>query len=184
MTARKPERPVAFASATTAYLLFYVFFTGAVQVLQTPSLGIRNTSIIITQVTTQLYTGPLIQIIGEGYLINIRLLSVMLGMAIAGLVGYNAMIIWVLFRNGWLKTCLIGGTGGGVAGLLASIISFGYICCGWPASLTIFGIGLISFISPYLTAAAATLLTANAFILRTRLKTIERKPLTTNKPQP
>jgi hypothetical protein len=85
-------------------------------------------------------------------------------------VGVNTGLIWTLYRKKLLKTCLLGGTWGGIGGLLASIISFGYVCCGWPASLAIFGVSLIASLSPYLTAIAIALLAANAYVLNRRLK--------------
>jgi hypothetical protein len=66
---------------------------------------------------------------------------------------------------------------GGIGGLLASIISFGYACCGWPASLAIFGVSLIASLSPYLTAIAVALLAANAYTLNRRLKHLISKTL-------
>jgi hypothetical protein len=166
------EFSLSAALTATAYLAFYLLFTGAIQHITTPTIGIRGPHIIYTYTETTLYAGPLIQIIGDGYLINIRLYPVALAAAISTLLGINAGLLWTLYRRGVLRACLLGGTWGGSGGLLASIISFGYACCGWPASLAIFGAGLIASLSPYLTAAAALLLAANAYNLNRRLKIV------------
>jgi hypothetical protein len=166
------EFGLSAALTATAYLAFYLLFTGAIQHLTTPTIGLRGAHIIYTYVETTLYVGPIIQIIGDGYLINIRLYSVALAAAISILVGINAGLLWNLYRRRVLRACLLGGTWGGAGGLLASVISFGYACCGWPASLAIFGTGLIASLSPYLTTSAALLLAANAYNLNRRLKTL------------
>lgn len=170
------------ASAAAAYYLFYLFFTGAAQLFQLPPLGISSITVITSFVETQLYTGPLLQVVGEGFVLNLRVYPALLGMLVAGLVGYNAGLIYTLYRRGLLRACLLGSAWSGVSGLLASVISFGYVCCGWPASLALFGVGLISALSPALTAAAVMLLTANAYILAKRLKIFE-KLKNLNKPQ-
>ncbi|MCX8201099.1 MAG: hypothetical protein N3H84_03235 [Candidatus Caldarchaeum sp.] len=162
------------AASSTAYYLFYLFFTGAVQLFQTPRLGIQNISIIFSTVETQLYTGPLIQIVGDGFVLNMRIYPVLLGVLISLLVGYNAGILFTLWRKRLLRVCLVGSAWSGVGGLLASVVSFGYVCCGWPASIALFGVGLVTAFSPYLTAAAVALLALNGYVLRRRLQTLEK----------
>ncbi len=158
------------ALAATAYLAFYLLFTGAVQYTATTPIGIKGVHPIYTYVETTLYTGPLIQVVGDGYILNIRLIPLPLAAVLSALVGVNTGLIWTLYRKKLLKACLLGGAWGGLGGLLSSIISFGYVCCGWPASLAIFGVSLIASLSPYLTALAITLLAANAYTLNRRLK--------------
>jgi hypothetical protein len=158
-----------------AYMVFYLFFTGALQYLTIPSIGIPLTRIILTTVETPLYTGPLIQVVGDGFLLNIRIYPALIGVVISLLVGLNAGLIWTLYRRRLLKACLMGGAWGGISGLLASIISFGYVCCGWPASLALFGIGLITSLSPILTMAATAILVVNAILLNKRLNILARK---------
>ncbi len=158
-----------------SYLIFYLFFTGAFQYLEIPRIGIQSTQFILTSVESALYTGPLIQVMGEGFLLNLRIYPALLGAVISALVGLNAGLIWTLYRRGLLRACLMGSAWGGVSGLLASIISFGYVCCGWPASLALFGLGLVTSLSPLLTGLAATLLLFNAFILNRRLNLLTKK---------
>jgi len=164
------EFGVSAGLAAVAYLVFYLFFTGALQYTSTTPLGIEGIHLIYTYVETTLYTGPLIQVVGDGYILNIRLIPLPLAAILSTLVGVNTGLIWTLYRKKLLKACLLGGAWGGLGGLLASIISFGYVCCGWPASLAIFGVSLIASLSPYLTALAIALLTANAYTLNRRLK--------------
>jgi hypothetical protein len=112
----------------------------------------------------------LLQLVGDGYLVNIRVYPLPLAAVLSGLVGINAGLLWTLYRRGLLRACLLGGTWGGVGVLLATVISFGYVCCGWPVSLAIFGVSLIASLSPYLTAIAIALLAANTYTLNRRLK--------------
>ncbi|MDW8083942.1 MAG: hypothetical protein RMI49_01915 [Candidatus Caldarchaeum sp.] len=165
---------VAAAASTIAYYLFYLFFTAAAQLFQTPRIGIESISVIFSFIETQLYTGPLLQVVGEGFVLNIRVYPALLGVLISLLVGYNAGILFTLSRKRLLRACLVGSAWSGVGGLLASVISFGYVCCGWPASLALFGVGLITALSPYLTAAAVALLALNAYVLRMRLRAFEK----------
>ncbi|MEM2973377.1 MAG: hypothetical protein QXS50_04425, partial [Candidatus Caldarchaeum sp.] len=106
--------------------------------------------------------------------VNIRVYPALLGVVVSSLVGYNTGLLYTLLRKRLLRTCLLGTAWSGVGGLLASVISFGYVCCGWPASLALFGVGLITALSPYLTAAAITLLAANAYVLAKRLHALEK----------
>lgn len=165
---------VSAAVSSIAYYLFYLFFVGAAQLFQTPRVGIQSVAVIFSFIETQLYTGPLLQLVGEGFVLNIRIYPAILGVVISALVGYNAGILLTLQRKGLLRACLIGSAWSGVGGLLASVISFGYVCCGWPASLALFGIGLVTALSPYLTAAAITMLAFNGYVLNKRLRAFEK----------
>ncbi|MEM4294482.1 MAG: hypothetical protein QXX19_00190 [Candidatus Caldarchaeum sp.] len=168
------QKAYSAAAAAIAYYIFYLFFTGAVQVNSLPPLGISSVAVMMTFVETQLYTGPLVQVVAEGVVVNIRVYPALLGVVVSSLVGYNAGLVYVLFRRRLLRTCLLGTAWSGVSGLLASVISFGYVCCGWPASLALFGVGLITALSSYLTGAAITLLAVNAYVLAKRLQTLEK----------
>jgi|GEM_PF-1035792 hypothetical protein len=162
------------APPAVAYFLFYLFFTGAAQLMQTPRIGITSIVFVYTFVETQLYTGPLLQVVGDGFVFNLRLYPMLLGVVVSALVGYNAGLLFTLYRRGMLRTCLLGTAWSGVGGLLASIISFGYLCCGWPVSLIFFGVAAVTALSPILTAAAVTLLAINAYILTKRIQTLEK----------
>ncbi|MEM4495615.1 MAG: hypothetical protein QXE96_07470 [Candidatus Caldarchaeum sp.] len=161
--------------AAMAYFLFYLFFTGAAQYIEAPRIGIASTTVVVTFVETQLYTGPLIQVVGDGFVFNLRIYPAVLGVFISLLLGYNAGILYTLYRHGLLRTCLMGTAWSGLGGIFASAISFGYLCCGWPVSLAIFGVSSIIALSPYLTAAAITLLAVNAYVLTKRWKLVVKQ---------
>ncbi len=156
------------------YLFFYLFFTGTVQYIQTPRLGIVGLSLIFTEVKSQLYSGPLVQVIGDGFILNVRMYPFLLGLLVASLVGFNGAVIWALYRLKALRLCLLGGVWGGLGGWVANIVCFGYVCCGWPASLAMFGIGVIASLSPYLTILAIILLTANGYVVYRKLTHFEK----------
>ncbi len=162
------------APSAIAYFLFYLFFTGAAQLIQTPRIGIASTAFVYTFVETQLYTGPLLQVVGDGFVFNLRIYSMLLGLVVSALVGYNAGLLLTLYRRGMLRTCMLGTAWSGVGGLLASVISFGYLCCGWPVSVVFFGVAAVSALSPFLTAAAITLLAINAYMLSKRFQALEK----------
>jgi hypothetical protein len=100
------------ALAATAYLAFYLLFTGAIQYTATTPIGIKGIHPIYTYVETTLYTGPLLQIVGDGYILNIRITPLPLAAVLSALVGVNTGLIWTLYRKKLLKTCLLGGTWG------------------------------------------------------------------------
>ncbi|MEM2238065.1 MAG: hypothetical protein QXR26_08225 [Candidatus Caldarchaeum sp.] len=171
------NRAEAYAAAiliTICYMVFYMFFTGAAQYIHTARLGIPETRLILTEVQTQLYTGPLIQVVGDGFIINLRVYPMLVGLLVSTLVSLNGTLVWILYRKKLLRTCLLGGAWGGLAGFAASIVSFGYVCCGWPASLALFGLGLVATLSPYLTTAAIILLAANSYTLYRRLTILQK----------
>ncbi|MEM4183818.1 MAG: hypothetical protein QXG52_08335 [Candidatus Caldarchaeum sp.] len=161
-------------AALIPYYVFYLMFTGAAQYIAAPRIGIQQTVFVLTHVESQLYTGPMLQIIGDGFVVNLRIFPALIGLVISTLVGYNAGLLLLLYMKGLLRACLIGTAWSGVGGLLASIISFGYLCCGWPLSLAFFGIGLMALLSPYLTAVAFLLLAINAYILTKRFHAFEK----------
>jgi len=77
------------ALAATAYLAFYLLFTGAIQYTATTPIGIKGIHPIYTYVETTLYTGPLLQIVGDGYILNIRITPLPLAAVLSALVGVN-----------------------------------------------------------------------------------------------
>ncbi|MEM4288104.1 MAG: hypothetical protein QXV97_04785 [Candidatus Caldarchaeum sp.] len=171
------NRAEAYAAAvliTISYMIFYMFFTGAAQYIQTARLGIPETRLILTEVQTQLYSGPLIQVVGDGFILNIRVYPLLIGLAVSSIVGLNGTLLWLIYRRRLMRACLLGGAWGGVGGVIASIASFGYVCCGWPASLALFGLSIVASLSPYLTTAAIILLAANGYTLHRRLNIIHK----------
>jgi hypothetical protein len=75
------------ALAATAYLAFYLLFTGAIQYTATTPIGTKGIHPIYTYVETTLYTGPLLQIVGDGYILNIRITPLPLAAVLSALGG-------------------------------------------------------------------------------------------------
>lgn len=165
-----------FTSTLLAYLAFYIYFTGVVQVFPLP-FGVAGFTISTGYMEGQLYTGPVLQLIYGANIVSVKILPIPLAVALATLFGVNASLLWHLYRKRLLRACLLGGAGGGVGALLASVASFSYACCGWPLSIGLMGVSLISVISPYLTAAALILLAYNAFMLRHRIRVLSQAGL-------
>ena len=158
--------------STIAYLTFYSLFTGAIQYLPAQRLELERNFILLTYVTSQTYTGPLLQIIGEGYLIDVRIISAIMGVVVSVLFGINISILWKLYRTGKIRTCLVGAGGGGTAALIASLACSSYLCCGWAPSLILLGVAAATTLTMVTTPIAIALLTINAIILTKRARQV------------
>ncbi|MEM1944780.1 MAG: hypothetical protein QW756_03525 [Nitrososphaerota archaeon] len=156
-----------------AYMVFYSYFTGLAQLFTLP-YPVAGSAAVIGQMVGELYTGPVLQLFWGQYLLNIRLLPIPIAIALSTLFAVNASLLWYLYRSRLLRTCLLGGAGGGLGTIMASVASFSYTCCGWPISLGLMGAGLISVLSPYLTTAALILLGYNAYMLWARVRILGR----------
>ena len=173
------KRPKLFPLILSAlsYLLFYSFFTGAVQLSVYESYYFNSFSILPVYYSSETYTGPGLQITYGSYFLEVRVVPFVVGMLIAVLLGVNVAYLWSLYRMGGLKTCLRDGAGGGFAAFIASIATYSYICCGWaPSMLLVGGSAVASFAAGFTVipaAVAAVILLFNAYILSKRIKTLE-----------
>ncbi|MDJ0269318.1 MAG: hypothetical protein NXY59_01990 [Aigarchaeota archaeon] len=168
---RRLSIPV-LAASSLGYLAFYIFFTGTAQYLTTPAYGIEGIHVKLMSIETQTYTGPILQLIGDGYLITVRLVPAAIGAVLAALVGVNVSILWYLYRARSLKACLLGGGAGGAGALIANLACFSYLCCGWAPSLIILGTAFTAAFGTAISAIAIALLTLNAIILAKRMNAI------------
>ncbi|HIQ29517.1 MAG TPA: hypothetical protein EYH45_03030 [Candidatus Caldiarchaeum subterraneum] len=160
----------AFTLSSIVYLVVYSIFTGAIQYIPAQHLGLNRIYVIFTSVETQTYTGPMMQIIGEGFILAFRIISIAVGAAIALLVGFNIGIMWRMYRLGKLKTCLVGGAGGGSGALIANLACSAYLCCGWAPSLLVLGTALSASLTTITTPISISLLTVNAILLTKKTK--------------
>ncbi len=160
----------AFTISSIMYLIAYSLFTGAVQYIPAQHLGLDNAYLVFTNVETQTYSGPLIQLIGDGYMLDFRVFSLIIGAVISVLVGINIAILWRLYRAGKLRACLVGGAGGGSGALIANLACSAYLCCGWAPSLIVLGTALTTSISIITTPISIALLAFNAVILTKRAR--------------
>ena len=174
----KPKIPPLILS-TVPYLVFYSFFTGAVQLSVYENYLFRSLSIIPIYYRSETYTGPGLQVIYGTYFLEIRLLPFIAGVVISVLLGINVAYLWMLYRKGGLRTCLRGGAGGGLAAFIASIATYSYICCGWaPSLLLVGGSAVASFTMGFTvipTAIAGIILLFNAYILSKRIEALDKQ---------
>jgi len=156
------------ALSSTVYFAFYSLFTAAIQFFTISDYGVAGLSFRVVEVSSQLYTGPALQIVAGSVLVMLRILPAVLATVLAVVFGFNVSIIWRLYRLRALRSCLLGGAGGGVGSFVASLASFSYLCCGWAASLLVFAGGLVASLGVAASLGAIAFLTLNAVILSRR----------------
>ncbi len=160
--------------ALVGYYLFYTYFTGSIQYLPTPSYGIKSVKIVYVFFSSETYSGPGLEIVGNGFLIMVRIYPLLLGFLLSFLFGLNIAYLWQIYRAGMLRSCLLAGSGSGAAAIVASLVSAGYLCCSWTPSLLLLGGSLIASLGMLPSLIAAALLTLNAYILSRRIENAER----------
>ena len=161
------------------YLALHAISTGAIQVSTYSSYVFRSFKVIPVYYSSETYTGPGLQILYGSSFVVVRLIPFLIGIAIAVLFGLNVAYLWMLHKMGGLRTCLKGGTGGGVAAFIGSIATYSYVCCGWAPSMLLIGVSAVaSFTSAFTiipTAIAAVGLVFNAYLLSRRIKVLQKQ---------
>ncbi len=161
-----------WATAVTvglAYFLLFAYLSGGIQHFELPSIGAVAPAAVFVYYESQSYTGPGLQLFYDGSMISVRILVVLLGVFLALLVSLNVFMLLRLWRLGQLRSCLVRGSGAGLAVFLSSIASATYTCCGWAPTVAILGVSLASSLGLVPALASAALLTLNAAILYRRL---------------
>ncbi|GBC71773.1 hypothetical protein HRbin02_01561 [Candidatus Calditenuaceae archaeon HR02] len=152
-----------------AYFLLFAYLSGGIQYFELPSIGAVTPTAVFVYYESQSYTGPGLQLFYDESMISVRILVVLLGVSLALLVSLNVLMLFRLWILGQLKSCLVRGSGTGLAVLLSSIASATYTCCGWAPTVAILGVSLASSLGLAPALASAALLAFNAAILYRRL---------------
>jgi hypothetical protein len=156
-----------------AYFLLFAYLSGGIQHFGLPGIGAVAPAAVFVYFESQSYTGPGLQLFYGGSMISVRILVVLLGVLLAVLVSLNVLMLLRLWRLGQLRSCLVRGSGAGLAVFLSSIASATYTCCGWAPTVAILGVSLASSLGLVPALASATLLAFNAAILHKRLAYIQ-----------
>ncbi|MEM4298412.1 MAG: hypothetical protein QW815_08600 [Nitrososphaerota archaeon] len=159
-----------------AYFMLFAYLSGGIQYFELAGVDTAAPSVVFVYYESQSYTGPGLQLFYGGSMISVRILVVLLGGLLAFLVSLNMLMLFRLWILGHLKSCLVRGSGTGLAVLLSSIASATYTCCGWAPTVAILGVSLASSLGLVPALVSAVLLAFNAVILRKRLSSTQLVP--------
>lgn len=166
------DRAVA-AVIGVAYFLLFAYLSGGIQNFELPGVGAVAPTAVLVYYESQSYTGPGLQLFYDGSMMVVRLLVVLLGASLAFLVSLNVLMLFRLWVLGQLRSCLVRGSGTGLAVLLSSIASATYTCCGWAPTVAILGVSLASSLGLVPALASTVLLAFNAAILHRRISSAQ-----------
>ncbi|GBC75288.1 hypothetical protein HRbin06_00605 [archaeon HR06] len=146
------------------YFIFFSYFTGSLQIFETPPLGIEGIKILFVNFKSTTYSGPGFEVITEGLIIFLRLFPLLMGLVLSYLLYLNLSLILKLKSKGLLRTCLLGST----SSFLATISSVSYLCCGLAPSIILLGSSTLAYLGFLPSLIAISLLTLNLVILKRR----------------
>ncbi|MDW8043805.1 MAG: hypothetical protein RMJ30_06175 [Nitrososphaerota archaeon] len=155
-----------------AYFVAFSSLSGAASVWTTPRIGISGIVVTPAFIESQAYTGPALQLIGDGFVVTLKVYAVLLGALLSFLLALNAFYLLTLYAQGRLRTCLVVGGGSAIGAFIGTLASTFYLCCGWAPSLilALMGIGVASTLGMIPGYIGAALLAFNAYVLRLRVK--------------